>query len=388
MAFLFLTLPRVYAEDPDFGDRQNFGLIEYGPMDEASGIAASRQNANVLWSHNDSGDQNRIYAFNSQGRHLGVYRIAGVAARDWEDIAVGPGPVDGWQYIYVGEIGDNSAQHDLKFIYRIPEPPVNSSQVPVDTSISGAETMTFQYPDGNRDAETLMVDPLTRDIFVVSKRESNVNVYRAGYPQSTTQTVTLDQVATLNLTLAVGGDISHSGLEILIKTYDTIFYWCRTPEQTLWQAFENAPVSVPYLPEIQGEAVAWAADGMGYYTVSEETVGIPAHLYFYPRANPTSVISRQDTPSSFALEQNYPNPFNPSTQIGYTIPWPVSVNISVFNLLGQEIRRLVHTRQPAGVYSIFWDGKNEARQTVPGGYYIYRIRAGNFVKAHTMILLK
>jgi len=297
ISFLSMTNLYSYADDPNFGERQDLGLLAYDPINEVSGIAMSRKNPNVLWTQNDSGDEARLYAFNLQGSHLGVYNIDGIDNRDWEDIAVGSGPEDNETYIYVGDIGDNSAQHDLKFIYRIPEPVVDSNQAPVDTSITGAETITFQYPDGNRDAETLMIDPLTKDIYIISKRENQVRVYLAAYPQSTTQTIILEQVATLNLTLTVGGDISPSGLEILIKTYNTMHYWCRTPEQTLSQAFENEPVTVLYVPEPQGEAVAWASDQMGYYTISEEQGGIPAHLYFYPRLT-TSVANKSKTKGS------------------------------------------------------------------------------------------
>jgi hypothetical protein len=153
-----------------FGNRQDLGLIQYNPITEASGIAVSRKNSDVLWTHNDSGDLNRIFAFNRQGDHLGVFNIAGVINRDWEDIAVGPGPINGKQYIYVGEIGDNNAAYNLKYIYRILEPDVSSTQSSIDTTLLNVEKITFQYPDGRRDAETLMVDPLTKDIYVVSKR--------------------------------------------------------------------------------------------------------------------------------------------------------------------------------------------------------------------------
>jgi len=97
---LVLSTVSFSADDPNFGDRQDLGLIEYDPIDEASGIAASRKNEDVLWTHNDSGDTNRIFAFDTQGRHLGFYIIKGAGNRDWEDMAVGPGPVDGQQYIY------------------------------------------------------------------------------------------------------------------------------------------------------------------------------------------------------------------------------------------------------------------------------------------------
>jgi len=382
ITFFFMTSISSYAEDPNFGERQDLGLIAYDPINEASGIAMSRKNPNVLWTHNDSGDQARLFAFNLQGSHLGVYNIDGIVNRDWEDIAVGPGPDDNETYIYIGDIGDNSAQHDLKFIYRIPEPMVDSNQAPLDTAISLAETITFQYPDGNRDAETLMVDPLTKDIYIISKRESQVRVYLAAYPQSTTQTITLEQVATLNLTLTVGGDISPSGLEILIKTYTTMNYWCRTPEQTLSQAFENEPVTVPYISELQGEAVGWTSDQMGYYTISEEPGGIPAHLYFYPRLI-TSVANNEENISSLPLTQNYPNPFNPVTKIRFFLSNTSNVTLKIYDVLGHHIETLVDNRITAGQHEVEWNATG-----IASGVYLYQLQTDRFIESKKLLVLK
>ena len=382
ITFFFMTSISSYAEDPNFGERQDLGLIAYDPINEASGIAMSRKNPNVLWTHNDSGDQARLFAFNLQGSHLGVYNIDGIVNRDWEDIAVGPGPDDNETYIYIGDIGDNSAQHDLKFIYRIPEPMVDSNQAPLDTAISLAETITFQYPDGNRDAETLMVDPLTKDIYIISKRESQVRVYLAAYPQSTTQTITLEQVATLNLTLTVGGDISPSGLEILIKTYTTMNYWCRTPEQTLSQAFENKPVTVPYISELQGEAVGWTSDQMGYYTISEEPGGIPAHLYFYPRLI-TSVANNEENISSLPLTQNYPNPFNPVTKIRFFLSNTSNVTLKIYDVLGHHIETLVDNRITAGQHEVEWNATG-----IASGVYLYQLQTDRFIESKKILVLK
>ncbi|TDI92421.1 MAG: T9SS type A sorting domain-containing protein, partial [Caldithrix sp.] len=382
ITFFFMTSISSYAEDPNFGERQDLGLIAYDPINEASGIAMSRKNPNVLWTHNDSGDQARLFAFNLQGSHLGVYNIDGIVNRDWEDIAVGPGPDDNETYIYIGDIGDNSAQHDLKFIYRIPEPMVDSNQAPLDTAISLAETITFQYPDGNRDAETLMVDPLTKDIYIISKRESQVRVYLAAYPQSTTQTITLEQVATLNLTLTVGGDISPSGLEILIKTYTTMNYWCRTPEQTLSQAFENEPVTVPYISELQGEAVGWTSDQMGYYTISEEPGGIPAHLYFYPRLI-TSVANNEENISSLPLTQNYPNPFNPVTKIRFFLSNTSNVTLKIYDVLGHHIETLVDNRITAGQHEVEWNATG-----IASGVYLYQLQTDRFIESKKILVLK
>jgi len=270
-----------------FGERVDLGLVGHPELVEASGLVASRENSHVYWSHNDRDHENRLFALNTLGTNLGEYCIAGVTNRDWEDMAVGPGPFEGVEYLYIGEIGDNDSVHDLKYVYRVPEPNVAFNQAPVETTLAGVDTITFQYPDGNRDAETLMLDPLTRDIYVVSKREfEDIRVYRAPYPQSTSTTIILEHVATLTLSQIVGGDISASGLEILMKTYTTMYYWSRTETQNLWEAFDVDPVEVPYVEETQGEAVCWAANGIGYCTVSEELGGVEAHLYFYPRINP------------------------------------------------------------------------------------------------------
>src|SRR3989339_1706042 len=93
-------------------------------------------------------------------------------------------------------------------------------------------------------------------------------------------------------------------------------------------------------------------------------------------------------PSIFALYQNYPNPFNPTTQIQYDLPEDVRVQIIVYNTLGQLVTELRDDVQAAGRYTIFWDGKNANGLDVATGMYIYQIKAGNFVDAKKMLLLK
>ena len=383
--------------DPIFGERIDLGLIEYGPINEASGIAASRKNPGVLWTHNDSGDLNRIYAFNTQGKHLGVYYIEGAGALDWEDMAVGPGPDSSEHYIYIGDIGDNQSQRELKYIYRVPEPDVDSNQTPIDTTIYGAEVITYKYPDGKRDAETVMVDPLTMDIYIVSKRESNVRVYRAPYPQSTTDTLILEHKVTLDSTQITGGDISLSGLEILIKTYFSIFYWNRDPAEELWEALADDPLIVPYIWEPQGEAVGWEPKELGgYYTISEERLNIPAHLYFYPRLDSSVFVSEDGiTPIVYLLSPNYPNPFNSSTTIQYQIPQISLVTLKVYNVLGSEIATLVNEEKPPGEYKVKFNSHSGEVQNLPSGVYFYKLQAvpigrqaGDYIEIKKMVLIK
>jgi len=326
---------------PDFGTRVDLGAMGHSDIIEASGIAASKKNANVLWTLNDSGDLNRIFAFNTKGEHLGIYNVDGISNRDWEGMALGPGPVEGVEYLYIGEIGDNDAVYDLKYIYRVPEPDVGFNQTPVEITISGAETIAYRYPDGMRDSETLMLDPLTKDIYIVSKRELNdIRVYRMPYPQSTDTTIILQQVATISLTQITGGEISTSGLEIIMKTYLAMYYWVRTPGEDLWTAFNNPPIEIPYVREFQGEAVSWASDGSGYYTVSEKRIDDPIHLFFYPRIDPASVVINEimRDPSTIADESGeWFELYNNSTESVDLSGWTIRDSDMDSHLISQSL---------------------------------------------------
>lgn len=251
-------------------------------LQEASGLANSINNPKYLWTHEDSGNQNYIYLLSKKSAALvATYRIVGATDVDWEDIATGPGPVDGVTYVYIGDIGDNSAKKTNRRIYRIPEPvynPADSGQI-IDVNLEA--TIKIAYPKGPRDAETLMIDPLTKDLFIVSKREAKVQLFQAAYPQPTDGTTdTLELMGTFPFTEAVGGDISADGQCILIKTYDTILYWKKEGNESIPLLLAKTPERAPYNPlDVQGEAICW--DGKSYYTTSERvSVFIPA-LHFY-----------------------------------------------------------------------------------------------------------
>jgi len=92
-------------------------------------------------------------------------------------------------------------------------------------------------------------------------------------------------------------------------------------------------------------------------------------------------------PTSFALAQNYPNPFNPSTTIEFSIPVRSSWTMTIFNSLGQQVRRFDGVADP-GVARVVWDGADNAGQHVASGMYFYSAKAGSFVETRKMILMK
>ena len=260
-------------------DGQNVGTVENPSINEASGIAPSRRNIDVLWVHNDSGDSARVFAMNTQGDHLGTFALSGASATDWEDIAIGPGPDPGKDYLYLGDIGDNNAVRVGGIrVYRVLEPDVDPDQSPVSVTLTSVETITLLYPDGARDAETLMVDPATGDIYIVSKRETYSRVYLAPYPQSSTMTMT--HVAELPWGWATGGDISPLRNEIIIRGYGNASLWQIPDYGFLWNAFDAPPCTIPLASEPQGEAIGFDAFGFGYFTVSEGTY---QPIYYFPR---------------------------------------------------------------------------------------------------------
>ena len=269
------------TNDNNGDDRFDFGIVENQFINEASGIDAGQLNQNVLWTHNDSGDENRIFALDIGGRNLATYQIAGATARDWEDIAIGPGPIQGQSYIYIGDIGDNAANFEYKYIYRFKEPKINYNNFPMDSTITEIDIIKIKYPDGMRDAEALLIDPLTNDLIIISKREENVRVYLIPYPQNTDETNVPEIVASINISQVTAGDISSSGNHVIIKNYDAIYYWHRKEGQSLSEIFQIPPINLPYVPEPQGEALCWSEDEKGYFTLSEEPNGEEARLYFY-----------------------------------------------------------------------------------------------------------
>ena len=272
-------------------NRIDLGALENSKIDEASGISSSKNNPHLVWMHNDSGDLAKVYGVGLDGSYLGTIRLKGAIARDWEDMCIGPGPEDDTDYLYIGDIGDNFSKFKKKRIHRFKEPKVNFNQdSPFNIKIKDFDTIVFTYPDGNRDAEALMVDPNTKDLYILSKRESSVSIYRLPYPQSTTEVIEAEKLG--NFTVSpnksyrrsdqiTAADISRDGSKIIIKTYYDIIM-LNNLNNSVASAFSSEQIKLDYTPVRGGEAVCWRWDQSGYYTISEQTDDSPVHLYFYP----------------------------------------------------------------------------------------------------------
>ncbi len=259
---------------------QHVGTISTSTLSETSGIVGSRSLPGILWVHNDSGDSARFYAINAAGALQGTFSLTGATATDWEDIAMGP-KAGGGNYLYLGDIGDNDANRSQIAVYRTDEPQVATGGT---IAATGYKKALLQYPGGPRNAESLMVDPLTGDLFIITKTPSG-QIYSA--PSTIFNTTGVTQLTSqgnliVGLDKPSAADISPDGLHILVRDRSTTAYlFERTPSQTVAQALHGAGIPVTLAAEEQGEAIGWAADGKGFYTASEWNGQGPQPLYFY-----------------------------------------------------------------------------------------------------------
>ena len=268
------------------------GVVQAVEISEASGLAASRQNPGVLWTHNDSSYPGTVFALSTNGLLISRYSVPNVFGGDFEDIAIGPGPRPEHQYIYLGDIGDNFLRRPNIRVIRFPEPAVYLYQTnnPLAEYVSGAQEIWLQYPDGPFDAEALMVDPLTGDLFIATKATNISRIYRASRAD-------LDGGGPVGLTFVrelsfsgfrsvSAGDISSDGRLIAMRRNARAWWWTRGSSQTVGDALGATPSTMPLvtstLTEPNGESLALHPTGLGFYTLSE---GFFQTNYFYRRTD-------------------------------------------------------------------------------------------------------
>ncbi|MDZ7577639.1 MAG: hypothetical protein U0904_05630 [Candidatus Nanopelagicales bacterium] len=243
------------------------GQVGDSGLDEISGLVASRTGTDAWWVHNDSGDGPALYAMSADGQLLRTVSLTGAVARDWEDIAIGPGPIADTDYLYAADIGDNNLARAGIVVYRVPEP----SPVGANASVVDYDVLSLTYPDGAHNAETLLVDPLTGDLLIVTKTNTGVaGLYSLPALGAGDQESVLQLRGTLQLSaVATGGDVSPNGRAIAIRTYSGIRGWARDPAEPLWDTLGTASCELLSVGEEQGEALGFASDNGSYVTISE-----------------------------------------------------------------------------------------------------------------------
>jgi hypothetical protein len=259
-----------------FGPPSRVGRIASPEVVESSGLAVSKCQQNVFWTHNDSGDGAFVYAFAGDGKHLGTWKVTGAVNMDWEDMA--STEEGGGCYLYIADIGDNGKKRGEGTIYRVTEPAVmpnaaaSSRRSPMATD--AAEVLNFTY-ESKYDAETLAVNPNTGDIYVLTKRrEGPAAVYKIK-PQFGPQPVAAEKVGEVRVPsipdgLLTGGDISPDGTRVALCDYVAGYELTLPPgAQYFDEIWKQAPAYVDLGEREVGESIAYSPDGNSLFATSE-----------------------------------------------------------------------------------------------------------------------
>jgi hypothetical protein len=259
----------LYSSIIDVGEVQVDGLVE------ASGLAVSRIDETVLWSHNDSRDAATLYAFDTSGTALGAFGLPNAFAFDWEDMAAGPGPDGTGAFLYVGDIGDNFSIRDGKItVYRVPDSDPRTMESEFDEVVA----LAYRYPDAVYNAEALFIDPVEPALYVVTKDAKEAVVFKGPITPIGGE-IELEMVTTLFLDAEVSGaDISWNGDVIAFRGYRSVWMWERPDGSSVADALAGEPCSAPAPDELQGEAIAFDR-ALSYWTISE---GVAPGLHVVP----------------------------------------------------------------------------------------------------------
>ena len=275
------TAPAAAGQAGGYGRSQSLGRIADPAVTESSGLAASRRNPGLLWTHNDSDDGPLIFCFDMGGKSCGTWRLTGAEAFDWEDMAAGPGPQPGQPYLYLGDIGDNLDVRTEIVVYRILEPAASTNGVVPSTAspaaTSAAEALKLRFPDGPHNAEALAVHPTSGDVYVISKNAQAARVYKAAAPLDPARVAAMAHVGTIRLgsgtrglEQVTGADISPDGKRVAVSTYAQGYELELPAGATAFDDIWSQPPSPVALgPRLQGESIAYRLDGNALLTTSE-----------------------------------------------------------------------------------------------------------------------
>jgi len=314
-------------------------------LSEISGIAVSRSLPGNLWVHQDSGDIARFYGLTTAGVFHSTITLSGAPAFDWEDMTIGAKP-GGGNYLYFGDIGDNSANRFAGVdIIRVTEPTTtgNATLTSADYTVKRVlyPGLIISFP---KNAESLFADPLTGDLYIISKQAIG-GIYRLPASQfDAPGSSTLESLVNINAPLSnpTAADISPDGKYIIVRNSSsggtTAYLFARGTGQSVANALQGTPTIITLHSEPQGETIGWTPDGTGFYTISEGTTR-PIWFYTFDTL-PTNVsagssytITEGATlnltasatglgPLVYSWDVNNDGVFGDATGINPTLTWP------------------------------------------------------------------
>lgn len=270
-------------------------LIDSNLLSEASGVAVSRRNPDVLWSHNDSGDLPTLYAIDTRGKYLGKVDILGASAFDWEDIAAFE--LNGKSRLLIADVGDNFGIRPQVSLYIITEPDIHKAGKNFSLQAKISRRINLRFRNGPHDVEAVAVDAVENAVYLLSKKDQPPVLYRVPLtPKKQDQPVTAQPVTRVKTLPPVSQqdlrkhpkfgrfrsqpsalDISADGKYWLVTTYNRGYLYTRKADQSLTELFSETPQPLPkpHLPQLEGGALSPDLE----------------HAYFISERLPTELVS-------------------------------------------------------------------------------------------------
>ena len=268
------------SADSDYAAPRKVGTIQTEDVKESSGLAVSRCQPDVLWTHNDAGKDAIIYALSPDGRHLGTWRVQGAENLDWEDAATVKDP-GGKCFLLIGDIGDNDKARTELTVYRFAEPAItpeaanSNAKAPLQTE--PAQAMRFSYADAKNNAEALLAHPQTGDLYILTKENKGPSaVYKVRAAWGSASPAKAEKLTEISFPgdppgRLTGGAISPDGRRVIVTDIKN-GYELKLPDgsadvDAIWK---QTPTIINLGDRPQGEAVSYNADGTAIYASSEK----------------------------------------------------------------------------------------------------------------------
>ena len=270
------------AGEWQFGGKEKVGTVTSALIDESSGLVASQNFAGHFWTHNDGGSTKGLFLLDGTGKLRATVNLPeAIPFRDWEDMAAAT--IDGVNYLFVGDVGDNLAKYPTCRVYVFKEPQgklEDEATKVAEWSMTDVATIEFKYEDGPRDCESMMVDVPGERIFFVSKRGMLGKPTTLHWlPLQTESTATPLVAAALpfasNQPMLTGMSLSFDGRLAVIRGYQMVWLFEREATQSWTERFAAEADFAAALPiQRQGEAIAFSPDNKAVY-LSSEGIGRP-----------------------------------------------------------------------------------------------------------------
>lgn len=266
-----LLLSRVAAAQSPTVTLLDTAVLAAPRLYESSGIAASRRDPGVYWTHNDSGDGPFLYTTDSTGRDLGRVRVEGAGAVDWEDVAPGP-CADGGPCLYIGDIGDDLQRREHVTLYVVAEPDPPRSPADTARSVPLLYSIVLRYPDHPHDAEALAVTRGGWLLIVTKPLLGSPLLYRASLAPASARTLELVGPLPIAVSaprgrLVTGAATSPDGRWLVVRTYVSLHFFALSDNATVSPVTGERGIGVPVV-EAQGEGVAF--DGSARLVLTSE----------------------------------------------------------------------------------------------------------------------